>query len=240
MDITKLIRDPIKIHETLSEQGDKLITTKGCKIYTPVLYEEKGLLSIGTEITILGIFDISVDDKYNGVSLAPTMLRIEPSTINTVDINGDKYYEFVFLPGSVVIADLMAVKDDTLPYHIYDLFIASGKIPFYFTYSDLGDLFSLAEYQAGIKIGANNAVMEMIVAVISRTESDRTKYYRHEISKIADQHSNPPVYIPFSDVSYNATNTTARLIGSYYDQGVTSALINPSQRTENIETILRR
>ena len=52
--------------------------------------------------------------------------------------------------------------------------------------------------------------------------------------------SRPPALIPFRSVTYGATNTTAKLMGAYFDEGLTSALVNPSQRTEKIEELLRR
>jgi hypothetical protein len=240
VDLKSLVRDASKVHETLVEQGDSLVTLKGCKIYAPVLYEEKGLLTISSEINLPAIYMITVDDKYYGVSLAIANMRIEPTTINTVVIDESQYYEFTFAPGAVVCPDLELPKDDALAYYIYDMLIAGGKIPAYFNYEDLGKLWIEAEYHVGIKLGANIAVMPMVVATMSRDAKDRTKYYRHVIQSLKEIYTNPPAFIPFSDVTYNATNTVSKFTGSYFDLGVNSALVNPSQRLEKLETILRR
>ncbi len=82
--------------------------------------------------------------------------------------------------------------------------------------------------------------MPMVIATMSRDPEDRTKYYRHEIQSLDEIKTNPPAFIPFSDVTFNATNTVSKFIGAYFDVGVNSALVIPSKRVEKIESILRR
>lgn len=241
MDVSKLKRDAAKVHAYLKEAGDgSLITTKGCKIYIPSSYAECQLASVGNETHILGIFAIVVEDQYYGVSLANAMMRIEPSATNTVDVDGSSYIEFYFEPGATVIPALELVKEDTLTYHIYDEFIAKGHVPWFISYIDLGNLFASAPYHAGVKLGANHAVLELIASVVARDPKDRTLYYRQTVKSMDEVLSRPPALIPFRSVTYGATNTTAKLMGAYFDEGLTSALVNPSQRTEKIEELLRR
>ena len=239
MDFRTLNRDPSKIHEILVEQGEQLLVTKDCKIYIPVLWEEKGLVSIGTEIYIPGIFAITVADKYYGVSLAITNLRIEPSEFNTVDTVDGKYYEFVFDAGSVLCPDLAVPQIKELAYYIYELMIGLGKVPCFFNYIDLARLFIEAEQYVGMRLGANIAVIPMIIATMARNPHDKTQYYRHFVTKLSDINDSPPAFIAFSDVTYNATNTVARMIGAYYSLGINSALVNPSERLEKFEVPLR-
>ena len=47
------------------------------------------------------------------------------------------------------------------------------------------------------------------------------------------------VTIPLRSVAYAASNTTNKLAGSYFSVGLTSALVNPTERVEKIEAILR-
>lgn len=239
MDLRTLTRDPAKVLSVLAENGDSLLVKQDCKIYVPVLWEEKGLVSIGNEVIIPAVFAISVEDKYYGVSLAITNLTITPSETNTVDTPDGRYYEFVFDAGSVLCPDLETPRVQELAYYIFDLFVSSGKIPMFLSYIDLASLFMEAEYHVGLRLGANVAVIPMIIATIARLKSDRTRYYRHAIKDISEVTTNPPVYISFSDVTYNATNTVAKLMGAYYNLGVNSALANPSERLEQFEIPLR-
>ena len=241
MNINELIRDPQKVHASLRELPDKrLITLTGCRIYTPVRFSERGLVSIGEEIHIVGIYAIVVEDKYYGVSMVNAMLRITPYTRNTVTINGDDYYEFLFEPGSTVVASVDLVKTDVLTYRIYDELISKGNVPWYLGYSELAKLFDTAKYHAGANIGTEHEVTELLVSMISRDPSDRTKYYRQAIQTAEDLKTISPAFIPLKSVTYSATNTTNKLAGSHFSEGVVSALVSPSERTERIESLLRR
>ena len=51
---------------------------------------------------------------------------------------------------------------------------------------------------------------------------------------------NPPAYIALKNLTYAATNTVARIGGSFFGDGLVSALTNPSERVERIESILRK
>jgi hypothetical protein len=60
------------------------------------------------------------------------------------------------------------------------------------------------------------------------------------VQSIDDIVKKPPVYIPLRSVTYTATNTTNKLAGSYFQEGLVSALVSPSERKERIESILLR
>jgi hypothetical protein len=241
MDWKRYQRDASKVHAVLVEQPDNsVMTTRGVKIYVPERFSEKQLAVIGAETYIVGIFAIVVDDLYYGVSTANAMMRIKPSLISTVKFDDSTYLEFSFEAGSTVIATTELIKTDTLVYRIFDEMIAKGHVPWYLSYDDLAKLFETAEYHAGMRLTRSHAILEMIAAAVARDPQDRTKYYRHSVVNQADERSRPPVVIPLRSITYGATNTTSKLLGSYWDQGLTSALVNPSTKVENIEDLLRR
>lgn len=241
MNPKELIRDASRVHGCLKELPDgRLVTTKGCKIYTPTRFAERGLASIGIETHIVGVYAIVVEDKFYGVSMVNAMQRIEPTSTIKVVIGDEEYYEFSFEPGSTVVSSVQLVKTDTLVYKIYDEIIAKGRVPFYLGYTELGKLFDTALYHAGAKIGTNHEVTELIISMISREPSDRAKYYRQTVQSMADVQTKPPAFIPLRSVTYAATNTTNKLAGSYFKEGLTSALVSPADRVERIEELLRR
>lgn len=241
MNINDLIRDPEKVHANLRELPDKrLITLKGCRIYAPVRFSERGLISIGEETYIVGIYAIVVDNKYYGISLVNAMLRIEPSVRNTVTIDGDDYYEFVFDPGSTVVPSVDLVKTDVLTYRIYNEIISKGNVPWYLDYPALAKLFDTAKYHAGANIGTEHEVTELLISMISRDPANRVRYYRQAVSDLAELKKVKPAFIPLKSVTYSATNTTNKLAGSHFSEGVVSALVSPSTRTEHVEDLLRR
>lgn len=241
MNPRNLIRDASKIHAILQEMPDgSVITTKECKIYIPSRFAERNLAEVGVENTISGIYAIVTEDLYYGVSLINAMIKIKPTSTLKVKVLGVEYFEFTFSPGSVVIETTTLVKKDTLVYRIYDEIISKGRVPWFIDYNDLGHIFDTAKSHANANIGQNSEVTELIISMVARDKTDKTKYYRTTVDNLADIKSKPPTYIPLRSVTYAATNTTNKLAGSYFSSAVTSALVSPAERTERIEGLLRQ
>ncbi len=111
-------------------------------------------------------------------------------------------------------------------------------MPWYLDYNDLGHIFDTASSHAGANVGTNPEVTELIVSIIARNSKDRTQYYRSCINSLEELKTNPPVFISMKSVPYAATNTTNKLAGSYFGEGVVSALVSPSEKRERIENLL--
>lgn len=240
MKSSQFIRDASKVYAVLKEtEQEELIATKPIKVYIPARYPEHDLAIFENEITFLGVCAFVVDDKYYGVSVVPAMMRSEPTLVNTVNIDDVDYIEMTYDPGALVIANLKLVKIDNLMYRIYDELVAKGRVPWYLGYEDLGKLFEHSKYHAGVRIGSNPAVFEMIVAAICRNPDDVKQYYRQSVRSREDLALRPPTIIPLRAVSYGATNTIAKLMGSHFNENVTSALVSPGERVERVERLLR-
>lgn len=237
----KFIRQPQVVIDNLREMTDgRLVTVRGCKIYAPVRYLEKNLAQLSPEKYVCGIVAIVVDDVHYGVLSVPAMIGIEPSVTNRVEFDGDEYFEFVFDPGSVVINNLNLVQTDTIPYRLYDEFLSNGRVPWYFDSEDLARIYETAKKHADANVGAQHEITELIVSLISRDPSDRTKYYRHSVTSKEDLVKRPPAFVPLKSVHYSATNTVNKLGGNYFDEGVRSAIISPASRVEAIESLITR
>lgn len=241
MNPSTLTRDAKRVLDSWSTTKDgQMLTAKPCKIIVPARWTEQNLADVGTVTRTMAIFAIVMDDKYYAVSNAAAMMRLTPTETNTIKVGSDDYLEFFFEAGSVVCPNINLVKDDTLPYRMYNEFFAKGRVPWYISYEDLGRIYESAPYHANLQVGANHAVPELMAAAICRSEKDVTRYYRHVVEGEQDLVMNPPVTIPLKDVSLGATNTTARLMGSYFNDGLVSSLVNPSDRVEPIENLLRQ
>ncbi len=241
MDWTRWKREPSKVHEALALQPDgSVVAARELKIYIPERFVEKQLARIGAETYIVGIFAMVVDDRFYGVSTTNAMMRVCPTMITTVKFDQDSYLEFAFDPGSVVIATRQLIKSDTLVYYIFDEFIAKGRVPWYIGYEDLAKLFDSADKHAGVRLGSYHSILEMFAASIARNAENRTKYYRHTVVAQDDPVKRPPTFIPLRSITYGPNNTTSKLMGSYWNDGLTSALVNPSEKKERIEELLRR
>ncbi len=235
-----LTRDAKRVTDTLEELDDgRLVTKKGCKIYIPARFAEQDLAYLGINNYIVGIYAIVVDDMYYGVSTVNAMINIDPTDSNKIKLEDSEYIEFIFAPGSTVFKSVNLVKIDVLTYKIYDEIFSKGRVPLYLDYNDLGGIFDTAKYHANANLGTTGEVTELIASMISRDSINKTKYYRTTVQSLSDVRNNPPAFIPMRSVAYAATNTTTRLGGSYFDKGVVSALVNPSDRVERIESLLK-
>lgn len=241
MDISKLIRDASKVKEALHElPSGELVCTKQVKIVIPTRFSERGLAEVGMNTYIVGIYAMIVEDKFYAVSLVNTMIAITPTSTLKIKIKGVEHYEFTFDPGQIVMPRTNLVKNDILVYKIYDEIVSKGKVPWYLGYDDLGHIFDTALSHGGANIGTSPEVTELIISIIARNGKDRTEYYRSSINSLEELKTSPPVFISLKSVPYAATNTTNKLAGSYWNEGVVSSLVTESTRVERIENLLRR
>lgn len=241
MDVHQLKRNPAMVHAALKATDDSsVVALKPITIIIPERYLEKNLAVIGPVTSIVGIFAIVVDEAYYGVSTTNAMVQITPTATSTVKYDGETYLEFQFDVGSTVFKSTELLRNDLLVYYIFDMFVSKGRVPWYLNYYDLLGLFSTADKYAGVGLNASHAILEMIVAAICRDPKDRTSYYRQSLANEADVLKTPPSVVPLRSIGLGATNTTAKLMGAYWNEGLTSALVNPSDRVENIEELLRR
>jgi hypothetical protein len=238
MDYRKLIRDKDRVLSVLHQnKNGSIVCSKEVKIYVPVRYKERNLAYVGSDNYILGVYAICLEDTYYAVSNINAMVSIEPTTTNKIKIDEDEYFEFIFKAGSVVIPNTDLVKTSKITYLIFDEFFSKGYIPWYIGYEELGKIFDTAKEHAGADIGSNQEVTQLIASLVARDKTDRTKYYRSTIDKMADLITKPPVFVPLKSVEY-ISGTVNKLGGSYMGIGITSSLINNSSRVERIESIL--
>lgn len=241
MNIKSLVRDKSKVFSALQELSDgKVVAKQECKIYIPARFTDRGLAELGVDNYITGICAIVVDNHYAVMNVC-AMLKIEPEETLKIKLQGEDYYEFSFAKGSTVISTLDLVKTDTLVYRIYDEIISKGRVPWYMTYDDLGHIFDTAKHHAGANIGENPEVTKLIVSMIARDRNDKSKYYRTVVENADTLKKYPPAFIPLKSVLYAATNTTNKLAGSYFSDGVVSALVDETTgEPSRIESLLRR
>jgi len=236
-------RDADRVYKAFTAtDNNELVALREMKVMIPARFPQRDLANFEEETSFVGIAAFIVEEggkKYYGLSCVPAYMRSEPSLVNTVNVDDVDYIEMTYEPGALIVANLNLVKIDNLMYRIYDELIAKGRVPWYMSYADLGQLFANAPYHAGVKVGANPAIMEMIVAAICRNPDDVKQYYRQSMTNLNDIESRPPTVIPLREVSYGATNAIAKLMGPYFDDNVTSTLVSPGERVERVERLLR-
>lgn len=237
------VRDAKKVLSALVTRPDKSVVTKvDAKIVFPVRFEERLLAQLGVENLVIGLFPIIIeegDTSYYSLLNVNAMVSLNPTDTKKTSFNGTDYYCMEFAAGSVIINTLELVQSSAVLFRLYDELFSKGKIPWYINYEDLGSIFDTAKKHAGASVGDDPEVIQLLAAIVSRDPKDRTKYYRSIVESRDTLRKVPPAYIPLRSVQYAATNTVNKIAGSYFSDGVTSALLAPSDRVESIEQILR-
>ena len=237
MDISKLKRDAKYILDQLVVvEGIRLVTKKPCKIVIPSRYQSLDLCDVTDEVYTLGVYAIIMDDKYclNKVVSKMTLL---PYDITTEMIEDEEYIVLSFEAGSTVVKNINLLKEDTLPYYIYRLFIAMGKVPWFISYDDLLTIFDSTPKYSGIKLGSSDSILELLGATIARTETDPHKMFRSIAGR--GEVNAKPHYVPLGNVQFGPDDTISKLLGSYMKDGISSALLYPTSNISTLESVLR-
>lgn len=231
MDIKNLRRDSFAVQDNFVINGENVMTKKDCFFLVPYNYINYKLASTGERIMIAAVFAIVIDGVY-GVMNACANLVITPNEVNQIKINGEEYLQFGFVKGQVVTTTKI-VKDSDLLYEMNKYFYTFGRVPWFMSYTDVNRVMKMHKAYGGLNISPNNIPFEVVTSKICRDPKDKFKFYRH------GQMQNNPVVVPFNSVLFNATNTTAKILGNYLSDGFTSAILSPSDRVETVETLLR-
>ena len=207
--------------------GDKLI------IRIPEHYTMLGYLVIAEVVHVLGIFPMNVDGVDCGLQI-PGVIDVDPSDIRTETINDKKYTILELHKGDRIMCTSSVIKDGKLHYAMWKEFISGGKIPEYLDYDATACLFDDCKKITGKGIDVNHAVIEIVYAHIYRDRDDLTKLYR------LTPMTKPPVNIKLNQPAYATNSTHARIIGSYAEQGMNTALIHQNAENVEIEDIFRQ
>lgn len=236
MDVAQLIRSREKIRENLVDTDEVTVTKTGCKLYIPLRYVEVQLAKFAEQIHCVGYIGVVVDNMYYGMINVPTILTLGAADMSRCKIGNQDYYELVYRKGSVVIANMMPVQIDTLPYYVFNEFSAGAKFPWFMDEESRGKLFDLSKKYAGSSVGEASAVMELIASITARDPTNKTQYYR--LAQV-----NPtirPVVIRLNDVTYGATSPFQRLTGNRMDDGIRGSLLYPTDKVETLEDVFTR
>lgn len=230
---------PDAVLATLRELPDgSLVTKTGCLVHVPESYRQKQLLSMGEEILMIGYFTIIVGKQYASWQV-PAMIRTQPTDMRLVEVEGRSYYEFEYAVGGSVAKSLDLVVDNLNVYPLFEDTIARARTPWFYSYTQMATFFRYAPQYANVNLVPTPSVFEMFIAQQARVNSNRTEPVRRAIKNQKELAQVAPFYIPMRNVEYGATDTTSKLAGSYTAEGLDSALVNPNDKTQPVENILR-
>lgn len=236
--MNKLIRNAQVIHAVLDNQPKKpVIAKKALTIQFPKRFQEINLAQLGTSTFVYGLFAMIHGSQYALMNVN-AFVELGPAQIDITTIDETEYYNFHYQPGDVVIKTKDLVCRSNLIFESLAEFYFKGKIPWYVGYEDMGKLYDTAEKHSRTSAKILPSVVEYMAAYVARDRNDRTKFVR-EVSTDKKKINERLTWVPMSSVYWSAPGTVNKLAGAYFADGVVSALVNPSERVEKIERILR-
>jgi hypothetical protein len=233
-------RDPSAVKACLHAlPSGAVVTTAPCRIQIPERYVERGLAEIGIDTYIYAIYALLLEDDTYAVSNCHSMLKINPFKLLKIKVGDVPYIEFHFLANSPIFHSTNVVRSNAHIFDIIDEFMFQGKIPWYMDYNDVGYLFDTAKTFAGSDVSSSLETIELLASMMARNKSNRVEYYRTSLSDDPRDSMTSPAYIPFKSVFYASTNTLNKLAGNYFQQGVVSALVTPTDHVQHLEQLIR-
>ena len=230
---------PAVLDQLKVSPAGQVITRAYCKIQVPARYMDIGLGQIGTETFVLGCFALMLEDGQYTVCNIASIVELNPFKTLTTMIDEVLYYEFYFEPGQVVIPTIDVLKRSDIMYNIFDEFMFKGKVPWYLNYEDIGKLFDTAKSHGGSNVGESLETIELIASMITRHVKDRTRPIRQVIQDYKELTPNNISYVGLNSIFYSVNSTLNKLAGAYFTDGITSALVTPTDNMSTIESILR-
>lgn len=225
-------RNPEVIRGVLYEKEGKWFTKEKISIEFPKWYEEKDLLSNEAVSRLYGIFAFVYGDNYS-VSLIPTPIITKPLMIEEVERDGEIYYSFLYAKNTAVIESTKVVCEKLLSYNMFNSFFILNKIPWFLGYEDKLKILDNLKYYAKSGIGANPIANEIIVSFCERNANNPNVYYRQD-------QKGGSISVDLKDPYYAARNTVNRIGGSYFAEGLNSAIVQKEEEPTLIETLVRQ
>lgn len=238
--MTAFKRDGAGCLSRLVKQKDGTVLTRArCFIHVPERWMGVGLGEITDVTSVYGLFPIIFEDNSYGVINVCAMLDLTPSRTTMITVEDESYYEFHFDADSTIIKSLNVVRTDTLTFNILNELFMKGKVPWWISVDDLCSIFDTAQKHAGSRIAQVPQIIEFFTSVVSRRIEERAKPLRQTAKDFDDYRLDKIEFIPLTSVLEAVSNTVAKLSGSYFHEGIISAIDYPASKTGKVERILR-
>ena len=237
--VKDLKRKPDLIKTYFKKAGTGLMVTEDIKVMFPSRYVNKNLAIMGDTVTVLSIYAIIDNEGNYGVINAPIMIELNPTMTDEVEIEGKVYTILEFSKGDVFTNNTSLVIRNGNIYELFDELFIHGNIPWYLNYEDLSNLFKLSGKYAGTGIGDNPLAMELLASIIARNKNDKTMLYRKLAKDMSVIKKSDPAFVALLNIYYSFTSTMSKLTGSYFKDGITSALVNHETESNAVEDMIK-
>lgn len=219
-----------------TKQADGSVIFKGNRLdlYIPAAYESHGgLRYVEEDVSILAVCEMVIDETIKIGYFLPALITLESPEVTHKTINEDQYIVLTLTTGDVFMKSCKVVRDSKLVYVMFLLFIDLGKRLNWMTYDTVPFMFDEIQRITGVNLRTNHAIFEMMFAHLARDPMNPTIPWR-----LTDWSTEPNV-VPLRFAANSALSVSARVIGSYFNDSVNSALVNPSDIKSTIEDYMR-
>jgi len=238
--ITKnLKRKPDAIRSYFKETNGGMVTKENIIVMFPSRYINKKLAIMGDTVTVLSIYAIIDENNNYAVVNAPVSIELSPNMTDEVLVDGKEYIVLEFSKGDIFTHNVNLIIRNGNIYDLFDEFLIHGNIPWFLNYEDVSNLFKLSSKYAGTSIGDNPLGMELLASIVARNKDDKTMLYRKLSKDINAMKKNMPAYIALLNIYYSFTSTMSKLSGSYFKDGITSALVNKETESNAVEDMIK-
>ncbi len=236
--IKNLKRKPDIIKSCFKIVGNSIILNKEISVIFPTRFINRKLAYMGDTVNVLGIFAIVDENNNYAIMNIPAMIELTPSMSNEINIEDDPYMLLEFNQYDVFSNNTKLLQEDGFIYDLFDDFFIQGNIPWYLDYEDLSNILVLSQKYAGSRIGSNPLGLEILTSIAARVSSDKTIFYRTLSKDMEKMKKDKPSYVALQNIYYTFSSTLAKTSGSYYKDGIVSAIVNKEKKKNKLEVIL--
>ena len=239
LDISTMKRNSKFMDKYTIQKGNNVIAKEELYFLFPDKFIDKNLSVIDMTSTLLACMAICKDNEYAVMNM-PCKIKVSPSSVEDVVIDGVVYKKLIIDKNDLVMDTTKYVKNGNMVYDVFEYMVIQGKVPWYMEYEDLFGLFNNVPEYTGTSVGEDPLVFEIVTAVISRYGKDIHTSYRNVIKKREDLKTKELKYIGLMNMYYTFKSTLAKISGSYFKEGIISAVVNgPTDKATDLEKIIR-
>lgn len=233
-DISKLKRNAEAIRKQFVVKDDTTyLSNERLQIMFPERYIKKELAILNTDyVRLVGIYAILDYHGNYAVVNTPIYQNLLPLSTENITVDEKPYVLLTLEENSMIMESNTLTVMNNFVYDIFYEFFLKGNIPWFLSYEDVARLFEQGSKYANIGTGNDPIIFEILTATITRNSNNKTVYYRQD-SK------GSPSFVGLNDIRYGFDNTGARLIGGYFKDGITTALVDKEKTTSETSRILR-
>lgn len=219
------------ILDSLDVKKNTTLVKKNLKIIFPDRFINRGLANIGNHVKLLGLYAIVDEDNNFSVFFSTVFHDVVPYIVHDATCSDGAAYKVLEIEkGTPIITDHTVLVTDNFIFDICDEIYIKGRIPWYISNDMLPDILGDSGYLNDSSISNDRLIFEILSSLNARGDN-KTDYFRHSHPEVGDS----PKWVALNDIYLSYKNTGSQLIGGYYSQAITKAVLEPEEESTVIE-----